>query len=104
MSELLPCPFCGGKPISYEYMGGHIIICRSCGINLTCSRGENFVKKWNTRHYPAEVQQAVERMKPIKPMYLYEGTGKCPVCRDLVNTTEDKNFCWNCGQALDWSE
>lgn len=59
---------------------------------------------WNDAMNSPDVKKALERMKPIKPMYSYEGTGKCPVCRDLVNTTEDKNFCWNCGQALDWSE
>lgn len=50
------------------------------------------------------IRKALDRMKPKEPMYSYEGTGKCPVCRDLVNTTEDKNFCWNCGQRLDWAE
>jgi len=112
MSELKPCPFCGSKPKIFTlkrkgYVDIHYIECVNRKCNEPFSKAydeEEVVKKWNTRHYPPEVQQAVERMKPKEPMYSYEGTGKCPVCRDLVNTTEDRNFCWNCGQALDWGE
>ena len=67
---------------------------------------ERAYKAWNTRNYPPEAQQAVERMKPKRPMYAYEGTGKCPSCRSLVerNPLYDKQACDRCGQALDWSE
>ena len=105
---LKPCPFCGAVPQTQinleEDTFMYYIAC--CHCNLAGVRSydkEIAIEKWNTRHYPADVQQAVERMKPKEPMYSYEGTGKCPVCRELVNTTEDRNFCWRCGQALDWS-
>lgn len=108
--ELLPCPFCESDKT--EIIAGiddgtpsYQVACMDCGASSGWWRDRNTaIEKWNTRHYPPEVEKAVERMKPKKPMYSYEGTGKCPVCRELVNTTEDRNFCWRCGQALDWSE
>lgn len=47
-------------------------------------------------HYPCEY------LKPFDHEYKYTDY-KCPVCGKLTKDgTPD--FCWNCGQALDWSD
>lgn len=67
------------------------------------------IEKWNTRHYPPEVQQAVERMKPKKVLNIQEldiacFIGNCPTCNAVVITYEDKHHCDLCGQRLEWRE
>ena len=117
MTELKPCPFCGGKP--------HITGCEMLKVywcSVSCSAEDHSVrvnaigatdekaralaiKKWNARHYPPEVEKAVDRMKPKKPERRLDGWN-CPRC-EMFQTHEwevdQPPFCWNCGQALDWS-
>lgn len=118
MSELKPCPFCGGKAslseVSFclELMQ---FICADCGTRF-------FMKDdiWNRRVYPPEVQQAIERMKPvvIKPKLLdeYHPDGsvyliKCENCKQEYKLigfefSSEIQHCRKCGQAqlLDWDE
>lgn len=43
-----------------------------------------------------------EHIKPFSHEYKYTDY-KCPVCGFLPNDAE-ANYCWNCGQALDWRD
>jgi len=138
MSELKPCPFCGGNAIyvTGSYIGGGIVKCKDCHaqtfiVLFDCLPAEEFdelldkkaflkektIEKWNTRHYPQEVKQAVERMKPKKviPEKVYfapKNRGAyfirflCPTCWGIANRATNREFCNNngCGQALDWEE
>lgn len=47
-------------------------------------------------HYPCE------HLKPFNHEYKYTDY-KCPVCGKLAKDGIP-SFCWNCGQALDWSD
>ncbi len=50
--ELLPCPFCGGKPERKESSdGGRYISCRHCNAStaLHYDRAENLDAAWNNR-------------------------------------------------------
>ena len=122
MTDLKPCPFCGGKvelhyAINYNGITEYYISCRSCCYMNFESSIEKAVSKWNHRHYPPEIEKAVERMKPKKviPEKVYfapKNRGAyfirflCPTCRGIANRATNREFCNNngCGQALDWSE
>ncbi|TFH86624.1 restriction alleviation protein, Lar family [Billgrantia azerbaijanica] len=55
MSELKPCPFCGGKPARQELEdGGQVIECSSClaSTPIHYDRCENLVSSWNRRSLP----------------------------------------------------
>lgn len=41
-------------------------------------------------------------IKPYSNEYKYTDY-KCPCCKHLVSDGTP-SYCWNCGQALDWSE
>lgn len=61
---------------------------------------------WNDAMNNPEVKNALDRMKPMKPERRLDGWN-CPIC-EMFQTHEwevdQPPFCWNCGQALDWSE
>ena len=106
MTELKPCPFCGKKAYSLEPDVSNqfwTVSCLSCvAIDITGPTEEQAISKWNTRHYPPEVMQAMERMKP-KKTYLGEClTHVCPEC--MADVGKYYRFCHICGQALDWEE
>jgi len=53
MTELKPCPFCGGKAKIYKYAGSDIrtryIMCTCCGMGTDRMREEEAIEKWNRR-------------------------------------------------------
>lgn len=116
-TELLPCPCCGGKAeMDIEYIGHDafpMIQCQFCRLKLVWYSKEEgvLIEKWNTRVYPAEVQAAIERDTPKKPV-IDDPFSECPMwecqkCKDLFfydHNSHTMHFCSTCGQRLDWSE
>ena len=62
-----------------------------------------------------ECREAVEKQKPKKPKLKYKPRflGKtmytCPNCgncclEEFANERQRNNYCWDCGQKLDWNE
>lgn len=106
--ELLPCPFCGGEAKlvkSKAKVNDYRIKCNRCYIKTGWWMGEidELIEQWNTRVYPKEVQEAIEKQKPKKPkkdIVHY----RCPNCDAMLNTYDTCNCCNHCGQKLDWSE
>ena len=50
MSELLKCPFCGGKDITYFFDITSGFVCEDCGVALDGFKTyEEAIKAWNTR-------------------------------------------------------
>ena len=54
MTDLKPCPFCGGKAMSQRwYYGedilGHIVSCEKCKIMITEDSEKEAVETWNRR-------------------------------------------------------
>ena len=115
-SELKPCPFCGGeaRAILVREVGWvYRIFCPKCRMseNLAFDKEKEeleklipkFIEKWNTRVYPKEVQETLEKQKPKKPkkdIVHY----RCPNCDAMLNTYETCECCNHCGQKLDWSD
>ena len=66
-----------------------------------------YIRAWNpkdTRFYPPEVQAAIERDTPKKPINFvtkYSINKTCPHCSAIVLRTA---VCHSCGQRLDWSD
>lgn len=104
MNELKPCPFCpDGKVRTFIGKREAGVLC-SCGASVLLPYGTyvsedealcQCIKRWNTRHYPDEVQQAVERMKPkpLKKEWTME-------CRCGAQVARIQNYCSHCGQRL----
>lgn len=57
-----------------------------------------------------EVRDAVEKQKAKKPNnvgtegYRYTDTYRCPACGGNFSGTGIADYCYHCGQAIDWSE
>ncbi len=50
--KLLPCPFCGGRPIRLqigEPWPTHIVRCSVCGVKMLGSDKELLEDRWNNR-------------------------------------------------------
>ena len=97
--ELLLCPLCGGvagkttDPIGYGE-AVCIIACTQCDCCVNVS-GPDFnvveseaIKRWNTRVYPPEVQAAIERDTPKKPIF--------PTIKEQSEDREDMPRCPDC--------
>lgn len=53
------------------------------------------------------VREALEKQIPMKPILVHETDCSvrhylCPVCDEWVS--EGANYCYECGQAIDWSD
>lgn len=108
--ELLPCPFCGGEAkYRDDGMNGYVLCweCLARTDSVYSWRDENWTeevaREWNTRVYPKEVQEAIEKQKPKKPQKDIVHY-RCPNCDAMLNTYETCECCNHCGQKLDRSD
>ena len=62
-----------------------------------------------------ECREAVGKQKPkkpklnYKPRFLGKATYTCPKCgncclEEFANERQNNNYCWDCGQAIQWDE
>ena len=68
------------------------------------------VQKYRAIGTPAECRAAVEKQKAKKPQktesegYRYTDTYRCPNCGGNFSGTGIANYCYHCGQKLDWGD
>lgn len=110
MTELLPCPFCGGEAKLYSVGTGsphyghyHQVVCQGC---LTASGAywsgeQSAIDAWNTR-----AERTCHDIKPQLPYF------KCDVCgmadmgggeiwiSDGFYRGQKPNYCPNCGAKV----
>ena len=117
MSELKPCPFCGGTEIrGPEYAApDHWIECERCEIIITSRERKSAIKLWNRRPIEDalraerdELQDEVDRLKRIfdrddtggEAAIYHEWTGTCneleicrALCRDMYHAMLEVRLC-----------
>lgn len=68
----------------------------------------NLLEKYKQFGTLEEVREAVEKQKAKKPNnvgtegYRYTDTYRCPTCGGNFSGTGIANYCYHCGQRLDW--
>ena len=62
MSELKPCPFCGGEATIQPEGDYHEIHCEDCGIELNRRTYDETVTAWNTRA-ETEAERKIEKVR-----------------------------------------
>ena len=60
-----------------------------------------------TGERPPEIDMAIRAINRVfvkrKPIDNVEGEIECPTCGMSTDEFDSENYCFNCGQALDWS-
>ena len=49
--DLLPCPFCGGKPCVVKTYSSELVLCGWCSASVEKDRQTGCVEKWNRRKH-----------------------------------------------------
>lgn len=103
MSELKPCPFCGGEAELHEYDNQfsevvYIISCSKCNCKMELNHESRLVYIWNTR-----TQSQCERVKQLELALRKLEVGSCK-CLTKTNVYQyHAEFCPKriIGEALD---
>lgn len=82
MSELKPCPFCGGEPMAIEtHPGRGELYCGTCDVVLGGNNAmtpEELTAAWNTRH--VETCKRHDGFCSECGMFHVDGIDFCPYC------------------------
>jgi len=68
VTDILPCPFCGGlDAAAHEEAGLHMVACFMCGCYGPASPNpESAMRMWNTRTFSAGVQAIPDCSEGVK--------------------------------------
>lgn len=117
MSDLKPCPFCGGEahhdsvscwnPEEEEWIPNfwHRVICKNCGTQTKAFYTEaEAIEKWNRRVVTDTNDGSKDRTaNVINRDYIGNYVfGTCSFCGAPV--IQNDKYCAECGTKLDWSK
>lgn len=109
MTDLKPCPFCGGKAFAY-YSGspgnGYFseVICEKCNCRTDRLRGDKAIEVWNgrvengkKREALTEIKELVDKYWGVDPIYYTgrenteeaEAARLCRRINEIINSVED---------------
>jgi hypothetical protein len=80
--ELLPCPFCSGKPESINDGARYSLHCTDCGVWMGGDSPEEVVRGWNTRKGEQLVEQDPATLARVR--VAYHSTHVAEECLDEV--------------------
>lgn len=105
MTDMKPCPFCGGKPElgSYSRFGNWIVVCSKCEAETQIYETEQeAIEAWNTRQVEDELNKEIKRLREalesIKEMAnymsasettIYDSIGIYNICCDALERKEE---------------
>lgn len=121
MSDLKPCPFCGGEArIGKIYGDAWTVECTECGIQSGCYDTESeAIEAWDHRaerkkgKWIPDGKQMIINLENAREQYKELGYPhrnilrlQCSECRKLTLVDESirYDYCPNCGARLEWSE
>lgn len=101
MSELKPCPFCGGRAVvrAFTISRSFVVCCEDCpiGFLVPYDSEEEAVEAWNTR-----AERTCRVVKNSRKYVLSDGTelfdDGCSICNGYIGAGE--NYCSNCGAKV----
>ena len=100
MSELKPCPFCGGEADTMHAAAGYVYaICEDCGARSSSFGLENrAIEAWNTR-----AERTCHILNHGSPWEFSVPLLQCDGCEALFYgdaTGDIPNYCPNCGAKV----
>ena len=98
MSELLPCPFCGGEANTWDGVYMWYVVCKECGAaGSPCLTEAEAIEAWNSR-----AERTCHVVKNSRKYVLSDGCelfdDGCSICNGYVG--DDDNYCSNCGAKV----
>ena len=84
--------------------------CKEYGLTVAEALQDSIVQEVEKQHIKNASMVAVEKQKPMKPIktetegYMFTDTYRCPTCGGNFSGTGIADYCYHCGQKLDWSD
>ena len=93
MSELKPCPFCGGEAEIYRHALVSWVRCKECGVDTPAALPQDEqldIDFWNTR-----AERTCENVDDHKTVWFI-----CSVCGYTQKLSHTRSYCSNCGAKV----
>ena len=93
MTELKPCPFCGGEAEIYRHALVSWVRCKECGVDTPAALPQDeqlAIDFWNTR-----AERTCENVDDHKTVWFI-----CSVCGYTQKLSHTRSYCPNCGAKV----
>lgn len=97
MSELKPCPFCGGEAKTWADRTDFYVACYKCHIDMSSGKPAEAIEAWNRRAQPAQAGQV---LTDDKLLAMWEGTDGERALRPTLGKNKILSFARAIEQAV----